>query len=807
MYFGRFAPSPSGRLHFGSLYTGLAATLRAASLGGHCLTRIEDLDFPRCSPIMTPWMLQELALLGLFPYSRLYPQASGNLDLAVQSHNMNVYHQEIARLYNSAHAYCCNCTRAELKLHACQCRTKGLKPHLVTAPTTQAPIPPTNVPTPQASTMSSALDQAPFSALAPTQPSALDQAPSSVLAQATSSNVGQALSSDAAQAVSDSAFAPTQAFIPTPDLAYTSGATSSSASALNLSSAPSLHPKTSSSQGQNQHAALPASRLSSKNQTQSLPLSDEPSLHATQNPSPTPNLGLNQGLNQSQGLSQGPSLGQGIGALNSMNTPGKINLISAMVDGGLSQAAAAEHLIIRAELQQYLQHCPSFEDGVFGQVKQPSNLPSSLILQRRDGIIAYNLAVVVDDHRQGITEIVRGADLLETTFLQLALYEICGYTPPQFFHVPLMLDQQGHKLSKQNYAPAILGETLPHLCTFEAYQRLNQQSSPLIQTIVSQQDKLAQEAMKLIAPLMQLKDPEINLLQGNGLDPDYYGALCLFACAQLADPNNVNLGVSTALQALPPCIDAQRGAIELDNTNLNLAAADHAIDTHLAPPTTPIPSSTTITSRPPRTKGATGDMISAQPSGLAPNLANPPAPGPGATQGADPGTVPDSANGHAPSLAQAQAKAQNSAQESAQDLALCYKQGLAQAPAGSSDQVSEHGWANGSSLGSSHGSYHDSSHGLARDGNNSAPEWGEGLANSPAQDQAKSLSAIPANIFTNIAAGSLVQGFKDGLADSSAQMWRELVSLAHDYHELQLSLIREMASNFDEHRLQQLVKR
>lgn len=430
MYQGRFAPSPSGRLHAGSLLTGLAAVLRALSMQGHCLIRIEDLDFPRCAPSLTPWMLQELALLGLFPYSKLCGQkyifnsckslapnqapirsnlatpdlpktqaephatftaftATSNLlghpgsgqlsikatkealspaldvgkangaaaatalgcgtdlglisvlnkgagsglglglglssgtgwalgpdtaaisalpDLAVQSHNMSVYYAALTRLYDSGKAFCCNCTRAELKVRPCPCAAKGLHPQ--NAPSAKAP------------------------------------------------------------------------------------------------------------------------------------------------------------------------------------------------SWDISAAAAAEGLVLRTELAQYLKHYPSFEDLIFGTVKQPLDLPSSLIIQRRDGIIAYNLAVVEDDHRQRINEIVRGADLLETTFLQLALYEICGYTPPHFLHVPVILDPSGRKLSKQNHAPAILGEYLPHVCVIQAAQQLNLPLSKEAAEIAHAQDRLAIQASRLISELL-----------------------------------------------------------------------------------------------------------------------------------------------------------------------------------------------------------------------------------------------------------------------------------------------------------------
>ena len=77
------------------------------------------------------------------------------------------------------------------------------------------------------------------------------------------------------------------------------------------------------------------------------------------------------------------------------------------------------------------------------------------IIHRRDGLFAYNLAVVVDDHFQGVSEIVRGADLIEPTVRQISLYQHFGWQAPDYIHLPLALNAQGNKLSKQNHAPAL----------------------------------------------------------------------------------------------------------------------------------------------------------------------------------------------------------------------------------------------------------------------------------------------------------------------------------------------------------------
>jgi glutamyl-Q tRNA(Asp) synthetase len=77
------------------------------------------------------------------------------------------------------------------------------------------------------------------------------------------------------------------------------------------------------------------------------------------------------------------------------------------------------------------------------------------VLKRADGLWAYQLAVVVDDAEQGITDVVRGEDLADNTPRQIALQRALGLPTPRYLHTPLVLAADGHKLSKQNGAAAI----------------------------------------------------------------------------------------------------------------------------------------------------------------------------------------------------------------------------------------------------------------------------------------------------------------------------------------------------------------
>ncbi|MFC0171905.1 tRNA glutamyl-Q(34) synthetase GluQRS [Vibrio comitans] len=100
-----------------------------------------------------------------------------------------------------------------------------------------------------------------------------------------------------------------------------------------------------------------------------------------------------------------------------------------------------------------------FIDLKHGRIAIPQAIAEEdFIIKRRDGLYAYNLAVVIDDIEQGVTEVVRGADLIEPTGRQIGLYKTLGQTPIQYLHLPLAVTENGAKLSKQNHAEGICME-------------------------------------------------------------------------------------------------------------------------------------------------------------------------------------------------------------------------------------------------------------------------------------------------------------------------------------------------------------
>jgi glutamyl-Q tRNA(Asp) synthetase len=100
--------------------------------------------------------------------------------------------------------------------------------------------------------------------------------------------------------------------------------------------------------------------------------------------------------------------------------------------------------------------CVSFADAIQGTLAQNVERDvGDFVVRRADGLFAYQLAVVVDDAAQGITDIVRGADLLDSTPRQIHLQRLLGVATPRYAHLPVAVNPRGEKLSKQTRARAI----------------------------------------------------------------------------------------------------------------------------------------------------------------------------------------------------------------------------------------------------------------------------------------------------------------------------------------------------------------
>ena len=116
----------------------------------------------------------------------------------------------------------------------------------------------------------------------------------------------------------------------------------------------------------------------------------------------------------------------------------------------------------------------TFEDRWLGTVTQQlSTEAGDFVLKRADGFWAYQLAVVVDDAEQGVTHVVRGADLLESTPRQIYLQRLLGVPTPSYMHVPVVTNDRGEKLSKQTGAMALdLSHPLEELRTAAGFLQL-----------------------------------------------------------------------------------------------------------------------------------------------------------------------------------------------------------------------------------------------------------------------------------------------------------------------------------------------
>lgn len=119
--------------------------------------------------------------------------------------------------------------------------------------------------------------------------------------------------------------------------------------------------------------------------------------------------------------------------------------------GGLAPGKVHRATRLRTEAEPI-----RFIDRVQGELVQSVECEvGDFVLRRADGLVAYQLAVVVDDAEQGVTHVVRGADLLDSTARQIWLQRLLSYRTPRYLHVPVAVNAAGEKLSKQTGAHSV----------------------------------------------------------------------------------------------------------------------------------------------------------------------------------------------------------------------------------------------------------------------------------------------------------------------------------------------------------------
>ncbi|WP_371927880.1 tRNA glutamyl-Q(34) synthetase GluQRS [Methylomonas rivi] len=142
--------------------------------------------------------------------------------------------------------------------------------------------------------------------------------------------------------------------------------------------------------------------------------------------------------------------------------PGRCREAGFPLDGSSAWRLRVSDVSIRFHdaLQGWIDENPALEHGDF-------------IVRRKDGIVAYQFAVVIDDFRQRVSHVVRGADLLDSTTRQRYLQTLLGYPEPAYMHLPVLVDPLGNKLSKQTLA-APVDDTRPAYTLFLLLQLLRQ---------------------------------------------------------------------------------------------------------------------------------------------------------------------------------------------------------------------------------------------------------------------------------------------------------------------------------------------
>lgn len=150
-------------------------------------------------------------------------------------------------------------------------------------------------------------------------------------------------------------------------------------------------------------------------------------------------------------------------------------------------------IAFRDELQGLVSHNIAEQDGDF-------------IVQRKDRVIAYQFAVVIDDNLQHVNHIVRGFDLLNATPKQIYLQQLLGFATPGYMHVPIIVDEHGYKLSKQTQATAV-DLTAPHGVIFQLLVLLKQ--NPPIELQQASVTELLNWAIEHWHPLLLKNTPVV----------------------------------------------------------------------------------------------------------------------------------------------------------------------------------------------------------------------------------------------------------------------------------------------------------
>jgi len=140
---------------------------------------------------------------------------------------------------------------------------------------------------------------------------------------------------------------------------------------------------------------------------------------------------------------------------------------------------AREDAAIRLRVPELLYRFTDRAQGSFEQ--HLGREVGDFVIQRRDGLYAYQLAVVLDDAWQGVTDIVRGADLLDNTPRQLYLQELLGFSQPRYLHIPLITQPDGHKLGKSYRSPPLTADLATPLL-LRALRALGQTTEPAMES-------------------------------------------------------------------------------------------------------------------------------------------------------------------------------------------------------------------------------------------------------------------------------------------------------------------------------------